>query len=114
MLTVAATSGPSPRRLAHAIWHGSPGLLGAFPRRGSPAGAVAGCFSWGSPPRGFFAVFGTTLHHNFFVMLAGFVFFAAAVIFRLRTEPLFERATAAGLWPLPHSAIPPAKDTHHA
>ena len=55
---------------------------------------------------GFFAVFGTTLHHNFFVMLAGFVFFAAAVIFRLRTEPLFERATAAGLWPLLHSAIP--------
>ena len=63
---------------------------------------------------GFFAVFGTTLHHNFFVMLAGFILFAAAVIFRMRTEPLFERATAAGLWPLPHSAIPPAKDTHHA
>ena len=63
---------------------------------------------------GFFAVFGTTLHHNFFVMLAGFIFFAAAVIFRLRTEPLFERATAAGRWSLPHSAIPPMKDTHHA
>ena len=63
---------------------------------------------------GFFAVFGTTLHHNFFVMLAGFILIAAAVIFRLRSEPLFERATAAGLWPLPHCAIPPAKDTHHA
>ena len=63
---------------------------------------------------GFFAVFGTILHHNFFLMLAGFVLFAAAVIFRQRTEPLFERAAAAGLWPLPHSVIPPAKDTHHA
>ena len=63
---------------------------------------------------GFFAVFGTTLHHNFFVMLTGFILFAAALIFRLRTEPLFERATAAGLWPLPHSSIPPAKDAHHA
>ncbi len=63
---------------------------------------------------GFFAVFGTILHHNFFLMLAGFILFAAAVIFRQRTEPLFERATAAGLWPLPHSAIPPAKDIHHA
>ena len=62
---------------------------------------------------GFFAVFGTTLHHNFFVMLTGFILFAAAVIFRQRTEPLFERAAAAGLWPLPHSEIPPAKDTHH-
>ena len=71
-------------------------------------------FFLGLAAPGFFAVFGTTLHHNFFVMLAGFVFFAAAVIFRLRTEPLFERATAAGLWPLPHSANPSAKDTHHA
>jgi hypothetical protein len=63
---------------------------------------------------GFFAVFDTILHHNFFLMLAGFVLFAAAVIFRLRTEPLIERAVVAGLWPLPHSVIPPAKDTHHA
>ena len=63
---------------------------------------------------GFFAVFGTILHHDFFLMSAGFVFFAGAVIFRWRTEPLFERATAAGLWPLPHSATPPGKHTHHA
>jgi hypothetical protein len=62
---------------------------------------------------GFFAVFGTTLHHNFFLMMAGFVLFAAAVIFRLRTEPLFERATAS-LTPLPDSPIRPSKDTHHA
>ena len=63
-------------------------------------------FFLGLAAPGFFAVFGTTLHHNFFVMLAGFILFAAAVIFRQRTEPLFERAAAAGLWPLPHSAIP--------
>jgi hypothetical protein len=62
---------------------------------------------------GFFAVFGTTLHHNFFLMLAGFVLFAAAVIFRLRTEPLFERV-ATGLPPLPDPLNASTKDTRHA
>jgi hypothetical protein len=62
---------------------------------------------------GFFAVFGTTLHHNFFLMMAGFVLFAAAVIFRMRTEPLFERATAS-LTPLPDPCTPSSKDAHYA
>jgi len=38
---------------------------------------------------GFFAVFGTPLHHNLFLTLAGFAAFAAAITFRMRTEPLF-------------------------
>ena len=50
---------------------------------------------------GFLAVFTTTLHHNFFVLVAGFVLFGAAVLFRAASEPVFLRATAAALWP-PH------------
>lgn len=42
---------------------------------------------------GFLAVFGTTYHHNFFVMLAGFALFGAAVAFRAVSEPLFVWAT---------------------
>jgi hypothetical protein len=62
---------------------------------------------------GFFAVFGTIYHHSFFVMLAGFVLFGAAVLFRKRTEPIFERAEAADLWPSPDLASAP-EDTPHA
>ncbi len=49
---------------------------------------------------GFLAVFGTTYHHNFFVMLAGLVLFGAAVAFRALTEPLFLQA-AADTFPIP-------------
>ncbi|TAL36843.1 MAG: hypothetical protein EPN98_04380 [Phenylobacterium sp.] len=48
---------------------------------------------------GFLAVFTTTLHHNFFVLVAGFVLFGAAVLFRAVSEPLFVRAKAADIWP---------------
>lgn len=48
---------------------------------------------------GFLAVFTTTLHHNFFVLVAGFVLFGAAVLFRALSEPLFVRAEAAEIWP---------------
>lgn len=50
---------------------------------------------------GFLAVFGTTYHHNFFVLLAGFVLFGAAVAFRLLTEPLFVRAVGGSLLSFP-------------
>lgn len=50
---------------------------------------------------GFLAVFGTTYHHNFFVMLAGFVLFGAAVAFRALTEPLFLQAAADTYLPTP-------------
>ena len=62
---------------------------------------------------GFFAVFGTIYHHTFWVMVAGFFLFGAAVLFRSRTEPLFERAVAADLWPSPEVASAP-EDTSHA
>lgn len=66
---------------------------------------------WGSKPRrrkllflglaapGFFAVFTTPLHRNFAVLALGVLSFAAACLFRARTEPLFVRAEAAALWP---------------
>lgn len=50
---------------------------------------------------GFLAVFTTTLHHNFFILVAGFLLFGAAALFRLLTEPVFLRAQAAEIWP-PH------------
>ena len=36
---------------------------------------------------GFLAVFGTPLHHQFLLMVVGFLLFGAAAIFRIRTEP---------------------------
>ena len=53
---------------------------------------------------GFLAVFGTTYHHNFFVMLAGFALFGAAVVFRAVSEPLFVQASGDNLLPCPHSS----------
>lgn len=52
----------------------------------------------------FLAVFGTTYHHNFFVMLAGFALFGAAVAFRAVSEPLFVQAASDDLLPSPHSS----------
>jgi len=63
---------------------------------------------------GFFAVFATPLHRNFFVTLAGFLLFGAAIAFRLRTEPLFEQADAADLWPSPDPSTCIRKDSRHA
>ena len=48
---------------------------------------------------GFGAVFSTPLHQNLLVAALGFVAFAAALVFRRRTEPVFARAEAAALWP---------------
>ena len=61
---------------------------------------------------GFLAVFGTIYHHNFFVMLGGFVLFGAAVAFRAVSEPLFVQATGDDLFPSPHPSH--QKDTPHA
>ena len=48
---------------------------------------------------GFLCVFATPLHQNLAVLLAGFVLFGAACVFRARTERLFVRAEAAAVWP---------------
>ena len=62
---------------------------------------------------GFVATFATPLHHNFFLLVFGLVLFAAAALFRALTEPLFERADAAG--PLVTSpSPPPSEDSRHA
>jgi hypothetical protein len=63
---------------------------------------------------GFFAVFGTPLHHQLLVMAVGFLLFGAAVLFRVRTEPLFVRADAAELWPPAASRRFISKESHHA
>jgi hypothetical protein len=62
---------------------------------------------------GFFAVFGTPLHHQLVVMVLGFMLFGAAVVFRIRTEPLLVRADAADLLP-PVDRSRTAKESHHA
>ena len=61
---------------------------------------------------GFLAVFGTTYHHNFFVMLAGFALFGAAVAFRAISEPLFVQAADDDLFPASHPSH--QKDTPDA
>ena len=62
---------------------------------------------------GFVAIFATPLHHNFFLLVFGIVLFAAAALFRTLTEPLFERAAAAGS--LANSpSPPPSEDSRHA
>ena len=63
---------------------------------------------------GFFAVFSTSLHRNLFVALVGFVLFGAAVVFRLRTEPLFEAASGAAAPGNPDSTNPTPKETRDA
>ena len=63
---------------------------------------------------GFFAVFSTSLHRNLFVALVGFVLFGAAVVFRLRSEPLFEAASGAAARSNPDSTNPSPKETRDA
>lgn len=48
---------------------------------------------------GFVAVFTTPMHQNLLVLVLGLLAFAAALIFRRRTERVFRRAEAAALWP---------------
>jgi hypothetical protein len=63
---------------------------------------------------GFFAVFATPLHRNFFLMLAGFLLFAAAAVFHIRTEPLFEAAAVTGPQPAADPSSPAPKVSRHA
>ena len=63
---------------------------------------------------GFFAVFATPLHRNFFLMLAGFLLFAAAAVFHVRTEPLFEAAAVSGPQPDADPSSPAPKVSRHA
>jgi hypothetical protein len=63
---------------------------------------------------GFLDVFGTPFHRQFFLLVVGFLLFGAAVLFRIRTEPLFVRADAADLWPAPSCSKPASEDHRHA
>ena len=63
---------------------------------------------------GFFAVFATPLHRSFFLMLAGFLLFAAAAVFHARTEPLFDLAPSPNLQPAADPSPPASKVSRHA
>jgi hypothetical protein len=63
---------------------------------------------------GFFAVFATPLHRNFFLMLAGFLMFAAAAVFHVRTEPLFEAAAVSDPQPDADPSPTASKVSRHA
>ena len=63
---------------------------------------------------GFFAVFSTSLHRNLLAALVGFLLFAAAVVFRFRTEPLFEAASGATAPANLDSSNPTLKETRDA
>ena len=62
---------------------------------------------------GFLCVFATPLHQNLAVLLAGFLLFGAACVFRALTERLFIRAEAAAVWP-PLSPSLSREDHPHA
>ena len=63
---------------------------------------------------GFFAVFGTAIHRNLFVAIAGLALFGAAALFRMRTEPLFEAPSTAASHPNPDPSLTTPRETHHA
>ena len=62
---------------------------------------------------GFFTVFATPLHRSLFLALIGFPLFAAAVVFRMRTEPLFAKSDAAGGRPALDLSTASLKETPH-
>ena len=62
---------------------------------------------------GFLAVFGTPVHQNLAVLVAGFGLFGAACVFRGRSERVFVHAEAAALWP-PVGADSDKGGLHHA
>jgi hypothetical protein len=63
---------------------------------------------------GFFTVFATPLHRNLFVALVGFPLFAAAVVFRMRTEPLFAKSFAVTTCPDSELSTGKLKETPRA
>ena len=71
-------------------------------------------FFLGLAAPGFLAVFATPLHGRFFIMLAGFLLFAAAALFRTLTEPLFARADPTGILRSLASSVPEKKDSSNA
>jgi hypothetical protein len=58
---------------------------------------------------GFALVFSAPLHRNLALLALGGALFAAALIFRRLSEPLFARAGAGALWPPAYEAPQPAR-----
>ena len=64
---------------------------------------------------GFLLVAATPWHRSLGLMAVGFALFAAAFLFRRRTERVFVRAEAAARWPpAPDSRQPTRRDDPHA
>jgi hypothetical protein len=64
---------------------------------------------------GFLLVAATPWHRVFGLLIGGLALFAAALLFRRRTERVFIRAEAAALWPPAPDARPPTqRDDPHA
>ena len=63
---------------------------------------------------GFFAVFTTPVHQNLLVLVLGLLAFAAAMLFRSRTERFFRRAETAELWPPAPPFAAQIQETPHA
>jgi hypothetical protein len=63
---------------------------------------------------GFWAVFATPAHQSFRLLGLGLLHFAAAVLFRRLSEPVFARAEAAALWPPPplRRPVPDSRSSH--
>ena len=96
-LSFASRSAMTPRAFARLSW-----LNRHLPREWTATRRRRRILFLAFAAPGFLAVFGTTYHHNFFVMLAGFVLFGAAVAFRAVSEPLFVQATGDDLFAAPH------------
>lgn len=107
MFDVSPSTGPilNEREFARFSW-----LTGHLPHRWIASRRSRRILFLALATPGFLAVFSTTYHHNFFLMVIGFGLFGAAVLFRSRSEPLFVRAEAASLWPSPDIAAPAHKD----
>jgi hypothetical protein len=64
---------------------------------------------------GFLLVAATPLHRSLGLLALGFGLFAAAMVFRRRTEGVFARAEAAALWPpSPACHFSPVREPPHA
>jgi hypothetical protein len=87
-------------------------LAGRLPRSWTASARRRRFLFLGLAAPGFAAVFATPLHQNLAVLLFGFGLFAAAWVFRRRTERVFARAEAAALWPPTLPSTSPETASH--
>jgi hypothetical protein len=93
------------------------GLAGRLPRAWTASRRRRRCLCLALAAPGFVLVAAAPWHRAFGLLASGVVLFAAALVVRRWTEPLFVRAETAGLWP-PCPPLKPnancAQDPDHA